>query len=243
MQEDQRRQHQRVDLVLRVEYADAQNYFAEWTENLSAGGLFVRTERMFEKGDSVQLLLSFPGLLSPAAVEGHVVWIRAATQLLPRGVGVEVVGDNARRRLAELAALALQPVEAHQADLFTLLIVEDNIQIAQSYERVVQRLRTLTDKRVEVVFATNGYEALEALQKQPINLVLTDVYMPVMDGLALLEHMKGAPQMRNIPVIVASGGHDDIRIRAERLGAQAFLHKPVQFGQILETVVRLVNVK
>ena len=84
---------QRVDarfpLVLRVDFPD-QKQLLDATENLSAGGVFVRTEQTFTQGDTVTLQVSFPGLLEPRSITGEVAWIRPSGVNAPAGVGVRI---------------------------------------------------------------------------------------------------------------------------------------------------------
>jgi CheY-like chemotaxis protein len=63
----------------------------------------------------------------------------------------------------------------------------------------------------------------------------------VMDGFTLIERLRDEPELSTIPVIIITGGRADERERAERMGVSAFLHKPVQFGEILETIIWLAG--
>jgi adenylate cyclase len=78
-----------------------------------------------------------------------------------------------------------------------------------------------------VATATNGREALELLQANPIDLVLLDIMMPDMNGYEVLERLKADPQLRHIPVIMISA-IDEVEsvIRCVELGAEDYLSKP-----------------
>lgn len=236
---DEKRQNHRFPFLLRVEYPGGQEYFTEWTENLSAGGLFVRTERCFRRGETIKLALSFPGLLEPVEIEGRVAWVRAVGPVQAGGIGVEVTNETGRRRLVDLALRAADPDSLAVANLFRVLIVEDNPRVIRSYERVLKHATRLAGGRVELLFAVNGHEAVNVLAQEKANLVITDIYMPILDGFGLVETLRKNPKTINIPIIMISGGRADERQRAEELGVSAFLHKPVQFGQLLETIVFL----
>ncbi len=80
----EKRSHPRFPLILAVDYPGAASTVRDYTENLSAGGLFIRTEREFEVGDRVSLLLSFPELLEPAELEVEVVRLRHGGPSRPR---------------------------------------------------------------------------------------------------------------------------------------------------------------
>ncbi len=97
----------------------------------------------------------------------------------------------------------------------------------------------------EVFRATNGAEAREVLDQAPhgtvaVDLVVTDLQMPVLDGLALLAHVRA--NAKAIPVIVVSGSWTtDQRQRAWELGAARVLGKPVDLAQLAHYVEDLAR--
>ena len=75
--------------------------------------------------------------------------------------------------------------------------------------------------------ASNGSEALDLLHVQEPDIVLLDVVMPVMDGMKVLERIKGDPALRAVPVIMISALEDfDSVVRCIELGAEDYLQKP-----------------
>ncbi|HEY9640705.1 MAG TPA: adenylate/guanylate cyclase domain-containing protein [Coleofasciculaceae cyanobacterium] len=87
--------------------------------------------------------------------------------------------------------------------------------------------RRLTRQGHIVVMAENGLQALEKVAQQPFDLVLLDVMMPGMNGYEVLEHIKSAPHLRHIPVIMISALDDiDSVVRCIELGAEDYLFKP-----------------
>src|SRR5215467_14522615 len=84
---DDRRREPRELLTLKVEYADASELVSDYTDNISTGGTFVLTERLFTEGTEIRLVLSFPGLLKPLPLNGRVIWTRAEPAEM-RGVGL-----------------------------------------------------------------------------------------------------------------------------------------------------------
>jgi class 3 adenylate cyclase len=102
-----------------------------------------------------------------------------------------------------------------------LLVVDDN---------KVNRLllaRTLERLGHTIGFAENGREALDALEKDPYDLVLLDIQMPELDGYQVLERLVADPELRKIPVIMTSSMDDlEIVARCIEMGAEDFLTKP-----------------
>jgi len=118
-----------------------------------------------------------------------------------------------------------------------ILVVDDERDIQTLFE---QRFRKeLRDKTVEFVFAFSGEDALTYLgnnaQEQEAILILSDINMPGMSGLELLEHIK--KKFHTPPPIVmmitAYGDGENHRI-AQELGADDFLTKPVDFTLLKE---------
>lgn len=237
-----KRIHPRLPFVLRVDYADRQSC-ADATENLSRGGVFIQTERELSPGDQVPLALSFPGLMDPVEITGTVSWIRAASATERRGVGLRVESPADRKRLEEILDSARAPKAA--ANGFRVLIVEDNPHIIEMYSYVLKKLASgeLAGKvPLEVHFAADGHGALKLLHEGLFHLVMTDLYMPVMDGFALVEKIRGEDALKNIPVVVISAGGKEAQDRALELGVDIYLRKPVRFVEVLETVKQLLRI-
>jgi adenylate cyclase len=80
----------------------------------------------------------------------------------------------------------------------------------------------------QVASAENGRIALEMLGKEEFDLLLLDIEMPEMNGFQVLEHLTADPRLRDLPVVVTSSleGMDDV-VRCIQLGAEDYLHKPV----------------
>lgn len=76
--------------------------------------------------------------------------------------------------------------------------------------------------------AGNGRDAVEVLKDKSVDMVVTDLNMPVMDGESLLREIKGNPTWKKIPVIVITSSSNDAREKTLReVGAEAVVSKPV----------------
>ena len=87
--------------------------------------------------------------------------------------------------------------------------------------------KTLNSLNIKIIEATNGIEALKILDDEPVDIVLTDLAMPEMDGFELCEEIRRRPNIRHLPVIVIST-HRDAKyvVQALRCGADDYLTKP-----------------
>ena len=116
----------------------------------------------------------------------------------------------------------------------TVLIVDDS----PTVRRFVHAALDL--EGFAVVEAANGMEALELLPSTAVDLVLTDLNMPDMDGLEFLKTLRESEMYRQIPVIVLSSmAEAEMRDRAQRLGASAYLAKPFSREALTATISRL----
>jgi len=112
----------------------------------------------------------------------------------------------------------------------TILVVDDEESICQSLQGI------LSDEGYEVRSVGSGEEALKAVEEDPPDLVLLDIWLPGMDGLETLKIIK--TETPQVPVIMMSGhGTIETAVKATKLGAFDFIEKPIS----LEKVVLLVN--
>ncbi len=110
-----------------------------------------------------------------------------------------------------------------------ILIVDDEVSILQSLSGVLE------DEGYRVSVAASGEESLEDVRKDSPDLVLLDIWMPGMDGLAVLKEIKSSyPQL---PVIIISG-HANIEtaVKATRMGAFDFVEKPLSLERMLVSI-------
>jgi chemotaxis protein histidine kinase CheA len=94
----------------------------------------------------------------------------------------------------------------------------------------------------EVLEAVDGRDALQRIATRSVDLVITDLEMPVLDGFELLSELRASPRLKNVPVVVCTTrGSEEDRRRASHLGADAYLVK-AQFSDsdLLELVDRLL---
>src|SRR4051794_19378139 len=116
----------------------------------------------------------------------------------------------------------------------TILVTEDEQVLRESL------VELLSDEGYEVLQAANGREAHDLLLQRPVDLILSDIRMPEMDGLALLAHAKQvAPQT---PVVMVTAfGTVESAVAAMRSGAHDYLLKPVQFDDLIIKVQRALE--
>ena len=118
---------------------------------------------------------------------------------------------------------------------YTLLLVEDNeSMLAFISERLCECFTVETAK--------NGAEAIEILRSSHVDLIISDIMMPVMNGYQLCKEIKSDIELSHIPVIFLTAKNDiDSKINGLKYGAEAYVEKPFSFGYLKEQILSLLN--
>ena len=120
---------------------------------------------------------------------------------------------------------------------YNVLVVEDSPTMRQLIIFALKRIRGLN-----IVEATDGMDGLKKLSENKFDLILTDINMPVMDGLKLVSLLRKDPASKDIPVVViTTEGANEDRERALALGANEYIPKPIQTTKILDVARRFLN--
>ena len=89
----------------------------------------------------------------------------------------------------------------------------------------------------EVVEVSTGFEALRQLPRSAVDLIVTDINMPDINGLELLSFVRRSPALKSVPVlVVTSEGSERDKEKALALGANAYLVKPFEAESLLDAV-------
>ncbi|MGD0127594.1 Chemotaxis protein CheY homolog [Acidobacteriia bacterium SbA2] len=120
-----------------------------------------------------------------------------------------------------------------------VLIVDDS----SVMRKIVGRsLRQAGLDLVQVLEASNGSEALSLARENPLDLILSDINMPLMDGLEFVRQLRGIESAQHTPVVMitteAGEGHV---VQALSLGASGYIRKPFTPEQIKERVIPLLR--
>ena len=117
----------------------------------------------------------------------------------------------------------------------TILFVDDEVSYQKAFIRAMRK-----EKQFHIVTASRGIEALRLLQTTPMDVVLTDIKMPEMDGLTLLKKIR--EQYPDIFVIAITGyGSVEDAVRAMKLGAYDYLQKPFDIDLIKRLLAKIIE--
>ena len=111
-----------------------------------------------------------------------------------------------------------------------ILVVDDEPDICTTVQSI------LVDEGFEVLIATNGNDAQQHLDHNPVDLVLLDIWMQPQNGIDLLRQWK-QQQLAEVPVVMMSGhGTVESAVQATRLGAHSFVEKPLTISKLLKVI-------
>ena len=120
-----------------------------------------------------------------------------------------------------------------------VLVVDDSAAIRKILQRVLRQtgmaIRTIHE-------AGDGQEALDLLKCHHVDLVLTDINMPKMDGIQLLAAIKSSVHWRNVPVVMITTEGGETKVgEAVKLGAAGYVRKPFTADQIKEKLAGILT--
>ena len=91
----------------------------------------------------------------------------------------------------------------------------------------------LTELNYDVTTADNGLNACEKVELHPYDMIITDLHMPIMDGIEFAKRVKLIPNRRFIPIVMLSSEGDEEKIaEAKKTGISTFLQKPVKESKL-----------
>ncbi|QBD81922.1 response regulator [Ktedonosporobacter rubrisoli] len=118
----------------------------------------------------------------------------------------------------------------------TILVVENEASNRILIERV------LSTRGYRCLSASNGREALNILDQEQVDLILTDLSMPVLDGYRATQLIRARPGLANVPIVaVTAFALNDEGEAAKQIGCTEYLTKPFKPRQLLEVVERLLQ--
>jgi two-component system chemotaxis response regulator CheY len=120
-----------------------------------------------------------------------------------------------------------------------ILLVDDSITV----RAVVKKALQLAEVPYDAIYqASNGLEGLAELEKNDVDLVITDIVMPEMDGETMVAEMVKRGILATVPVVVVSSAGGDHRLqRLKEMGVKGFIQKPFTPEQIREIVDQVMG--
>jgi two-component system chemotaxis response regulator CheY len=119
----------------------------------------------------------------------------------------------------------------------TVLIADDSRAMRAMLTSTIESLG-----EINIIEACSGFEALRLLPRESVDLILTDINMPDINGLELISYLRNNPNYQDIPVIIISteGSQKDID-RGKLLGANEYVVKPFDPAMLQELLLKYLN--
>ncbi|MBR9911759.1 MAG: response regulator [Gammaproteobacteria bacterium] len=145
------------------------------------------------------------------------------------------MGDARRNLTPKLQGLRDMQALAEKVRAQVLLVEDDPLQ-----HRLLQQL--LIAEPVELVFASNSYEAFAAIHRRRPDLILMDVNLPDINGIETTRRLKATPGLAAIPVIMVTGHRQkEIVVQSRQAGAQDFIAKPFDREVVLKKIKSVMS--
>ena len=123
---------------------------------------------------------------------------------------------------------------------YNVLLVDDSPAMLS----VLRRVLDMSGIQVHILQATNGLEAIEMTRGNPIDLIVTDLNMPHMDGEQLVRWLAAQDMLASLPVVVGSTDSSDRRVRRlMTIGGRGYVSKPCTPEQLCREVKRVLEMQ
>jgi CheY-like chemotaxis protein len=116
--------------------------------------------------------------------------------------------------------------ESADEDVYSILLVEDNIEL-------LMLMRTMMRRKYHILTAQNGQQALDIISRESLDIIISDVMMPEMDGNELTRHIKQDPNTSHLPVILLTANtQEEDRLESISIGADVYITKPFKMKEL-----------
>ena len=124
--------------------------------------------------------------------------------------------------------------DSSDEDAYTILVVEDNVEL-------LMLMKQLLSRKYKVETARHGREAVELIEKTELDLIISDVMMPVMDGYELVKYVKNSVGYRHLPIIMLTAKTQETdKMYALTVGADEYMTKPFKMKELLLRIDNMI---
>lgn len=117
----------------------------------------------------------------------------------------------------------------------SIMVVDDDVEF-------LDIVKTYLEDFADVEIASGGRQAVQIAQEKPIDLILLDFEMPIMDGIKTLTHLRNLKECINVPVIMLTGRNDSYAVMNSLvMGIDGYLLKPVSKDTLIETITETLE--
>ena len=145
-----------------------------------------------------------------------------------------VLTDKISKNIATDTMKPKEIADSSDEDAYTILVVEDNVEL-------LMLMKQLLSRKYKVETARHGREAVELIEKTELDLIISDVMMPVMDGYELVKYVKNSVGYRHLPIIMLTAKTQETdKMDALTVGADEYMTKPFKMKELLLRIDNMI---
>ena len=145
-----------------------------------------------------------------------------------------VLTDKISKNVATDTMKPKEIADSSDEDAYTILVVEDNVAL-------LMLMKQLLSRKYKVETARHGREAVELIEKTELDLIISDVMMPVMDGYELVKYVKNSVGYRHLPIIMLTAKTQETdKMDALTVGADEYMTKPFKMKELLLRIDNMI---
>ena len=145
-----------------------------------------------------------------------------------------VLTDKISKNVATDTMKPKEIADSSDEDAYTILVVEDNLEL-------LMLMKQLLSRKYKVETARHGREAVELIEKTELDLIISDVMMPVMDGYELVKYVKNSVGYRHLPIIMLTAKTQETdKMDALTVGADEYMTKPFKMKELLLRIDNMI---
>ena len=145
-----------------------------------------------------------------------------------------VLNDKISKNIATDTMKPKEIADSSDEDAYTILVVEDNLEL-------LMLMKQLLSRKYKVETARHGREAVELIEKTELDLIISDVMMPVMDGYELVKYVKNSVGYRHLPIIMLTAKTQETdKMDALTVGADEYMTKPFKMKELLLRIDNMI---
>ena len=145
-----------------------------------------------------------------------------------------VLTDKISKNVATDTMKPKEIADSSDEDAYTILVVEDNVEL-------LMLMKQLLSRKYKVETARHGREAVELIEKTELDLIISDVMMPVMDGYELVKYVKNSVGYRHLPIIMLTAKTQETdKMEALTVGADEYMTKPFKMKELLLRIDNMI---
>ena len=130
---------------------------------------------------------------------------------------------------------------APTAEPLVVLVVEDNPLIRDLFHHAVRKLAAEYPRPIQLLEVGDGATAWEHLAANPVDLLVVDLYLPVLGGIELIKRVRDKPEVAATKILAMSASYTDAKSRSLLAGADQFIQKPLQLVDVLDCLRSLLR--